>query len=137
MMKDEDAVKVHVVNASDMKAVATEEKEPEHFIFSTFVLQGIGTGNADEMPQYYLQILNLDPRRKSVSIMSLDNPIVLCHSEAQAMSPANQVAGLPDPDGIVILAGGTFSVNGTGPIWAVSTVTGNSRVSVASNRRGA
>jgi len=136
MMRDEDAVKVHVVNADDMKAVATEEVEPEHFITATFVLQGIGTDNADENEQYYIDILKLDPRRKSASIMSLDNTIVICHSAAQAISQANQITGAPAPDGALLAQGGTLSVTGTGPLWAVATVPGNSRVSVVSNRRG-
>jgi hypothetical protein len=40
MMDDEDAVKVHLVNASDIKVAVTEEHEPEHFTAVTFARRG-------------------------------------------------------------------------------------------------
>jgi hypothetical protein len=137
-MADSEAIKVEVINAEDMRVMQTEEHEPEHFVCNTFVLQIGDPNQPDENPQnQYASVLQLDPQRKSASIMTIDNPIVICHSENQANSPANQVPGIPAPDGVVLAVGQSVSVTGTAPLWAVATATGNSRVSVIVNRRGA
>jgi hypothetical protein len=136
---DGETVKAFIVNHEDMKVEKTQEVEPEHFICHTFTLvlpENIAGSSAFETQQHILDILELDPMRKDAAIQSLDNPIVICHSKAQAQSSRNQDAGLPEPDGIPLAAGQTLAVTGTGALWAVANVTGNSRVSVITNRRG-
>lgn len=133
----DDRVHVHVDNFDDFKVTRTEEVEPEHFITRTYVLvlpEQLQV--ASDNPQHYLDVLQLDPLRKEAAIQSLDNTVVICHSKAQAQSIRNQDAALPEPDGIPLSAGQTLSVTGTGALWAVATVAGNSRVSVITNRRG-
>lgn len=137
MMPDEHKVHVHVDNFDDFQVTRTEEHEPEHFIAHTFVLVLPETGQvAGEGQQHVLDILELDPLRKEAAIQSLDNTIVICHSKSQALSQANQVAGLPSPDGIPLVLNQTLSVTGTGALWACATVAGSSRVAVITNRRG-
>lgn len=133
-----DLVHVHVENFGDFKTTRTEEVEPEHFVTHTFVLvlpENVTGASAYENQQHVMDVLELDPMRKDAAIQSLDNTIVICHSKSQALSQANQVAGLPAPDGIPLVAGQTLAVTGTGALWACATVAGNSRVSVITNRR--
>jgi len=135
---DGQTVKVHVVNAEDIRGeIKTEEVEPEHFVCHTFILVLPEVGQvAGEGQQHVLDVLEVDPLRKDAAIQSLDNTIVICHSKSQALAPANSVAALPFPDGIPLTAGQTLNVSGTGALWAAATVAGNSRVSVITNRRG-
>ena len=67
-MNDDDAVKVHIVNAEDLHTVKTEEREPEHFVFSTVVVAYGVTGYNN-----FEQVLALDPLRKDASIMARAN----------------------------------------------------------------
>ena len=128
---------VHVDNMAEMQIVRTEEKEPEHFVCSTVVVPqpsaGVGGGQTN---LNVTQVCYLNPARKSVAISSPDNPVILCHSYQQAQNPANQVAGVPFPQGTYLPAGGTAALDGTGPLWVVATVAGASRVSVVENVRG-
>jgi hypothetical protein len=126
MTYTDDVVRVHVENASELHTVRTEEREPEHFVFSTFTLIPGQTINSE--------VLMLDPMRKGASLLAIDAAIVLCHSATQAASAANQVAGLPDPDGAYVPQGVSVALSGTGPAWfAGPTAT---RVSLIINRRG-
>jgi hypothetical protein len=133
--KDESHVSVHVENFDDFKTTKTEEVQPEHFVFSTYVVQGGQVSQGAGNPPFQ-QILMLDVERKDAAITSPDAAIVLCHSAAQAQSAQNQVAGVPNPEGFYIPAGGSISLEGTGRVWAVATVNTPARVCVAVNRRG-
>jgi hypothetical protein len=123
-----DIIHVHVDNHEDMKAhaVKVEEHEPEHFVFHTFVIPANGIE----------RLANLDPMRKSIAILTVDQAIILCHTESQANSAANQVAATPNPDGAYIAAGGNWSANGTGAVWMVNATGSSTRVVVTLNRRG-
>ncbi len=124
-----DIVRVHVDNIADLKHIQiSEEHEPEHFSCRTYTVQTGGAGQVQENTQRYVKILELNPMRKEAAILSLDSTVVLCHSEAQANSQANNVAALPAPDGVPLGAGQNVSVEGTGPLWAVATVATVSRV---------
>jgi hypothetical protein len=84
------------------------------------------------------QILDLDPLRKDAIIVVNDNPVVICHTYRQTQDPANQVAGVPFPNGGYLPVGNGPSISGTGPLWVVATtVATNTRVTVLINRRGA
>jgi hypothetical protein len=135
-MINDEPVGVHVLNWEEAVPVArTEEVEPEHFSCVTFVLQAPTPNNPGAN---WANILELDPLRKDATILSPDNPVVVCHTFRQVQDPANQVANVPFPDGAYLPAGASLSVSGTGPLWVVATTTAtNSRVSVAINRRGA
>jgi hypothetical protein len=133
--KSDEHVSVHVENFDDFPTHKTEEVEPEHFVFSTYVVQGGTTNQGPGNPPYQL-ILALDPQRKDAAITSPDAAIVICHSYAQAQSIANQVAGIPNPEGFYVPAGGSISLEGTGRAIAVATLNTPARVCVAINRRG-
>ena len=126
----EEVVRVHLENASDIQVVTrTEEKEPEYFSFATVIVANGGSFNLIE------QVCALDLLRKEISFIAVDSPVVVCHSIAQAMNPANQVANVPFPQGAFLPVGTSLTLGGTGPIWVVATVATASRVSVAQSRR--
>jgi hypothetical protein len=128
-MMDADAVKVHVTNADDFSIQKVEEREPEHFVFSTVVV-------AFNLPGYnnYEQALPEDPLRKDFSILSLDNPVVIC-TKAQLTDTANQKPGVPFPQGGLLPAGTSVTGTGTAQIFVVATTGAASRVSLFVNRR--
>jgi hypothetical protein len=128
----EDVVRVHLENPNDIAIQRTEEKEPEHFVFSTVAVAFNTTGYNN-----FEQVLALDPLRKDASILAVDNAVVVCHSHQQMTDPANQVAGVPFPQGAYLPAGSSLTVAGTGPCWVVATVASASRISIAVNRREA
>lgn len=130
MTISEDIIRVHVENHDDLKTVRTEAHEPEHFVFSTVVVayNTAGYNNVE-------QVLAEDPLRKDASIMAVDNPVVICHAASQLTDPANQVSGVPYPQGAYLPAGSSLTVTGTGRAWVVATVASASRVSLFINRR--
>jgi hypothetical protein len=130
-MISEDVVRVHLENPTDIAIQRTEEKEPEHFVFSTVVVAGATAGLSPSE-----QVLAEDPLRKDFSILAIDNPVVIC-SKAQLSNPANQVAGVPFPQGAYLPAGSSFSSTGTAQLFVVATVAAASRVALFVNRRGA
>lgn len=129
---------VHVVNADDIgKATRVEEVEPEHFTCATFTIsQGAAGQVTSSQEQGMAQILAHDPQRKDASILSIDSPIIVCHSSQQASNANNLTPLSPAPEGAYLPAGASLSVTGTGPLWIVATVATVSRVSVVMNRRG-
>lgn len=137
-MLSEDIIRVHLENPQDillMPPRVTEEKEPEHFVFGTYVIAN-ATGY-----DLYKQLLPEDPLRKDWSVMTVDQPIVLCHSANQAASYAGQVANAASsvtvpPTGAFIPAGSAFTFTGTGAVWIAATSATPTRVSYAANRRG-
>jgi hypothetical protein len=130
-MNDEDAIKVHVVNTDDINIVRTEEKEPQHFVLSTVVVAyGVAGYNN------YEAVLTEDPLRKDWSILAVDTPIVLC-SKSQLTDPANQVSGIPYPQGGYLPAGSSITGTGTAQLFAVATSDVPCRVSIFVNRRNA
>ena len=126
MTYTEDIVRVHIENADDIRTVRTEEREPEHFVFSTITLAPGQTVNNN--------LLMLDPMRKAASLLPIDAPLILCHSAAQAASVSNQNAAFTDPDGAYVPQGTSIALTGTGPVWGA--VQAACRVSVIINRRG-
>lgn len=134
-------IHVHVDNLGDIQpTIRTEEKEPEHFVASTKVLTAASTQSAvgqGTTRNDIDQVLDNDPLRKGATILSIDNPIVVCTSYQQAANTANQVATVPFPQGFYLPTGGSVSIDGTGPLWVVNTNPAvNARVSVLINRRG-
>jgi len=129
----EEVIRVYVENPEEFPNPGNvEEKEPEHFSFSTVaVAYDLAGYNNSE------QVLALDPLRKDASILAVDNAVVVCHSHQQVTDPANQISGVPYPQGAYLPAGSSLTVTGTGPAWVVATVSSASRVSVFINRRNA
>jgi hypothetical protein len=125
----EDVVRVHLENPQDINVQRTEEREPEHFVFSTVV---IAFGVPGLNP--YEQVLAEDPLRKDWSILAIDAPIVICN-KSQISDKANQVAGVPFPQGAYVPQGGAVTGTGTAQIFAVATSATPCRVSVYVNRR--
>jgi hypothetical protein len=133
-----DVVHVHVDNSDEFQPVAkTQEVEPEHFVTRTITLPqpsaGVGGGQTNTAVQ---QVCANDPLRKSVAILIIDSPMILCGTYAQAQDPLNQVASVPNPQGGYIPAGGSAALDGTGPLWICSTVSTPSRVTIIETRRG-
>lgn len=130
MSYSEDIIRVHVENTQDLKVERTEEKEPEHVTFATFVVaNGIGGINLIE------QVAEEDPLRKEISILAIDSPIVVCHSYAQASNPANQVTNVPFPQGAYLPVGVALTLNTTARMWVVATAATASRVGISITRR--
>jgi hypothetical protein len=130
-MNDEDAIKVHVCNTDDFKVTRTEEKEPQHFVLSTVVVAYNTSGYSN-----YEQVLPEDPLRKDWSILAVDTAIVLC-SKSQLTDPANQVSGIPYPQGGLLPSGSSITGTGTAQLFAVATSATPCRVSIFVNRRSA
>jgi hypothetical protein len=131
MSYSEDVVRVHLENPDDINVQRTQEHEPEHFVFSTYVIgyNLPGYNNAE-------QILPEDPLRKDWSILPVDAPIVLCN-KSQLTNAANQVAGVPFPQGGYVPQGTSITGTGTAQIFAVATTSAPCRVSTFVNRRSA
>lgn len=129
-----EAIPVHIVSTE----VATEEREPEHFVFFTYVLTPYSSvePGGQSAGGWYEGILKQDPRRKSAAIYSPDGAFIACHSEAQASDSSNLEAGTPFPQGAYFPQGSSFAVDGTGPIWAVNPGNSTIRITVVTNRRG-
>jgi hypothetical protein len=132
----QDPISVHVENFGDFETYKTEEVEPEHFVFSTYQVQA-GTAPQGTGLSPYQRILAQDPLRKEATIINVDNPVVLCHSEAQAANANNQITTVPFPEGAYLAAGANITIKGTGQVWVAATAVTASRVSVMANRRGA
>jgi hypothetical protein len=128
-MMDMDAIKVHVTNPDDFAITRVEEHEPEHFVLSTVVIAHNVAGYSN-----YEQVLPVDPLRKDWSIMANDAPVVLC-SKSQLTDPANQVTGVPYPQGGYIPQGGAITGTGTAQLFAVATSATPNRISIFVNRR--
>lgn len=129
-MISEDIVRVHVENANDLKVQKTEEKEPEHVTFATFVVaNGIPGINLIE------QIAEEDILRKEISILAIDQPVVVCHTYNQASNAANQVASVPFPQGAYLPIATALTLNTTARMWVVATSATQTRVSVSITRR--
>lgn len=138
-MSDVPVVHVRVDNTDEFPAaVKTEEKEPEHFDCTTFVLtapvaqssSGGGGGRTD-----IAQVLALDLNRKDAGLYNPDTPVVY-GTYRQCQDANNQATGVPSPMGAYVAAGGNISVTGTGPLWVVNTTPATtSRVSVILNKR--
>lgn len=129
----EDIVRVHLENAADIAVQKTEEKEPEHMVFSTVVIQG-GQVYGGPGPNPYEQVLPEDPLRKDWSILAVDAPIVLCQ-KSQVYDKANQVASVPFPQGAYVPQNVAISSTGTAQVFAVATTNTPCRVSIFVNRR--
>lgn len=137
---EDGGILVHITG-TDIK---TEEREPEHFVFYTRVIppfstpQEPGGEGAQVAGEWYQQILNNDPKRKSAAIYFPDGPAILCHSEAQASNIANITpATTPFPEGAFFPQGASAAMDGTGPAWVVNpSASAVIRVTVITNRRG-
>lgn len=117
---DPESVKVHVTNVDDLKAVPTEEKEPEHFTASSFVLPALGAGENPEQsnPQ---QVLQLDPMRKLAYLtFNGDGQVWLAHSAAQANALQNGTQQGAD-SGTLVTCPSVIKAEGTGPLWAIQS----------------
>jgi hypothetical protein len=138
-MNHDDYEGVHVIldNVDDLHITATQEIEPEHFIFTTLNIAPQGTAYADGSPSGF-ESISLDLQRKSIAMLNVGSvPVILCHSVAQVKDPANYATPIVSPQGGLIPAGGNWGADGTGPVWVVNTsLTVNALVTVTVNRRG-
>src|ERR1700677_5069797 len=124
---NKDAILVHVSNPEDFAITQVEEHAPEHFVLSTVVIAHNVAGYSK-----YEQVLADDPLRQDWSIMANDAPVVLC-SKAQLTDPANQVSGVPYPQGGSIPQGGAITGTGPAQLFAVATSATPNRISIFVN----
>jgi hypothetical protein len=122
-------IRVRLMNPEDIAVTRTEEKEPEHFQLYTVVVAN-ATGY-----DLFAQVLPEDPLRKDWSILAVDAPVVVCN-KAQVNDKANQVSGVPFPQGGYLPQGGAITGTGTAQAFVVATSATPTRVSVFVNRRG-
>ena len=80
------------------------------------------------------QLLGQDINRKYAVIMTLDEPVVICFSEAAAYDPRNASAGTAgqDASGFVLPVNVPVPFTYQGDLWVVATSSTASRVSVMS-----
>lgn len=85
----------------------------------------------------FTQVLGFDPTRKRAVIMTLDEPVVLSGSNAQAGDPRNatNAAGL-SAGGFVLPVNVPFVMQSAAEVWAVATSGTATRVSVWTERYG-
>jgi hypothetical protein len=112
-----------------MDGVVTSQIRPQSATASTYVLTAT---------QPIAQIATLDPLRTAMTIVSIDQSVVLCHSLQQAQDPANQVVNIPNPNGLMVPGSATLplylSTETTQELWIVGN-TFPSRVAVWIERR--
>ncbi len=68
-----------------------------------------------------IDVAPYDETRLYVLVQAGGNNIVLCTDISQAQDPVNQVAGVPNPNGLLITAGNTipWKLEGCQRMWAV------------------
>jgi hypothetical protein len=74
-------------------AATPQKKKHKHITYRTIVLSATNPVRP---------LLAPDPSRDYVQIIVQGNPVVLCESESKAQDPANQAAGLPNPEGMLL-----------------------------------
>lgn len=119
------SLRVHVDNAEDIKGVRTQEIEPPHLTTMGFVLPPAGplTPQADYNQNVPTQILQLDPlRKRAVVSINGTGSCFLCSSQAQAQSLQFGPTQNAD-EGAQFTAPFAFTVEATGPMWAVLATT--------------
>lgn len=86
------------------------------------------------------ELLPLDALRVRATIIVHDQPVVLCHTMAQALSATNRATGVPTPSGAFVQASadhpaGPIVLHGTQPMWVAATWDQPARISVLVERR--
>ena len=71
--------------------------------------------------QPVIDLAGYDETRVYILAQAGGNNIVVCTDISQAQDPANQVAGVPNPNGLLLTAGNTipFKIEGAQRMWAV------------------
>jgi hypothetical protein len=104
----------------------------QHILCSTVIVSSIEDTGIE-------QILPQDPLRIRATIIVYDNPVVLCHSRAQAQAPANKASSTHYPSGAYVPNGTPAAIpiviEGTAPLWAAATTAAETRIAVIAERR--
>lgn len=68
-----------------------------------------------------VDLVPYDETRLHILVQAGGNNIVICTDISQAQDPANQAAGVPNPNGLLLTAGNTapFLIEGAQRMWAV------------------
>jgi hypothetical protein len=105
------------------KAVRTKTDVAEIFSGNTYVVSTTGTA--------YEQIVGADEKHRRIVIMTLDQPVVISASIAQANDPRAQgnAAGMAT-SGVAWPINVPFVVEGKAAVWVVATSSTATRVSV-------
>jgi hypothetical protein len=109
--------------------VTTIPTVPQHATMYTLVVKSSG--------DKFVELAPLDALRVRMTVVSLDNPVVICHSRAQAMNDNNQVASVPRPAGYLLSNTQLFPlvITSIQQLWVAATADSDSRVSVIVERR--
>lgn len=121
-MNEEDLapLRVHVVNAGDMRPVTKLRK----ILVSVFRTVLLPTAK-------YIDLAPYDPSRLYLILYGGDADLVICHDLSQAQDPINQVANVPNPNGLYIKTGANMPVKipGVNRMWVAGPVA-NTRIGV-------
>lgn len=99
-------IPVHVANAGDIWSAAAEPRRRRiRSTFRTFVLTATNP---------IIPILAEDLSRRAADLQAIGNSIVICESQSQAQDPSNAVAGLPNPQGLLLFVPAAASAENTG-----------------------
>jgi hypothetical protein len=68
-----------------------------------------------------VDLVGYDETRLYIQVQAGGSNIVICTDLSQAQDPANQVPGVPNPNGLLLSAGNTvpWKLEGCGRMWAV------------------
>lgn len=70
--------------------------------------------------QPYNDLALEDPAREYILLQVFGNNAVLCTSYSQAQDPANQAAGLPNPNGCLLSTGLVIPIRATNRLWVAA-----------------
>lgn len=111
---DPPAFNVHVTGSDVPLGGGPPPRQPEfHVTTRTIVLTAAHP---------VLDLAPADPSRDYMLLQVFGNPAVLCNDLSQAQDPANQVAGLPNPNGSLLGTGLVIPVRATNRLWVAAAV---------------
>lgn len=105
-------VLVMVANAAELTAAGHGRGKVRH---TTAITKNLTAASP------IIDLVGYDETRCYIRIQSGGNNVVVCTDISQAQDPANQIAGVPNPNGLLLTAGNTapFDIEGAQRMWAV------------------
>lgn len=116
------------------ESVLTVPTIPQHantytIVLSTATNNGYGSGVDILLVQ--------DPLRVKATVMTIDQPVVVSHSQTQANSSSNQAATVPNPSGAYLPITTPLVIATTQEMFVAATSATPTRISVIVERRSA
>ena len=112
-------VDVHVVSANEGVMIPAPGRRLRNAVTLTRNMTAAGTN-----PGPVIDLVPYDTNRLYILVQATgSNNIVICTDLSQAQDPANQVPGIPNPNGYLLAAGSTMPmpvrIEGCQRLWAV------------------